>query len=80
MTAVRWTIKVSEKTDRSLRSFLGRQGMKKGSLSQFVEEAVQWRVLDQIVQAIKMRNRDIEPEALEAMLDEAIQEVRTQPS
>ena len=37
---VRWTIKVSPETDLSLRGFLGAQGMKKGDLSKFVEDAV----------------------------------------
>lgn len=74
--AVRWTIKVSKETDLSLRSFLGSQGMKKGDLSRFVEEAVRWRVLDQTVQGIKERNRDLSPEELETAIDEAVREVR----
>ena len=43
--AVRWNIKVSKDTDLTLRTFLGAQGMKKGDLSKFIEEAVRWRVL-----------------------------------
>lgn len=74
--AVRWTIKVSKETDLSLRSFLGAQGMKKGDLSRFVEEAVRWRVLDQTVQGIKERNRDLSPEELADAIDEALREVR----
>lgn len=74
--AVRWTIKVSKETDLSLRSFLGSQGMKKGDLSRFVEEAVRWRVLDQTVQGIKERNRDLSPEELEAAIEDAVREVR----
>jgi len=42
--AVCWTIKVSKETDLSLRTFLGAQGMKKGDLSNFVEDAVRWRI------------------------------------
>ena len=37
---IRWTVKVSPETDRSLRSFLGQHGMKKGDLSKFIERAV----------------------------------------
>ena len=44
--AIRWTIKVSKETDLSLRTFLGAQGMKKGDLSNFVEDAVRWRIFD----------------------------------
>lgn len=74
--AVRWTIKVSKDTDLSLRSFLGSLGMKKGDLSKFVEEAVRWRVLDRTVQGIKDRNQNIPPEELQAIIDDAVSEVR----
>ena len=74
--AVRWTIKVSRETDLSLRSYLGAQGMKKGDLSRFVEEAVRWRVLDRTVQRLKDRNQDLPPEELEALIDRAVAEVR----
>ncbi|WP_295587804.1 ribbon-helix-helix domain-containing protein [uncultured Lamprocystis sp.] len=76
--ATRWTIKVSQDTDRALRGFLGAQGMKKGDLSKFVEDAVRWRILDRTVQVVKDRNQDIAPELLEAMIDEATREVRAE--
>jgi hypothetical protein len=74
--AVRWTIKVSRETDLALRSYLGAQGMKKGDLSRFVEEAVRWRVLDRTVQRLKDRNQDLPAVELEALIDEAVAEVR----
>lgn len=74
--AVRWTIKVSPETDLSLRGFLGAQGMKKGDLSKFVEDAVRWRMLDRTVQIVKDRNQDIPADMLEAMIDEAVRGVR----
>lgn len=74
--AVRWTIKVSPETDLSLRGFLGAQGMKKGDLSKFVEDAVRWRMLDRTVQIVKDRNQDISADMLEAMIDEAVRDVR----
>jgi Ribbon-helix-helix domain len=67
--AVRWTIKVSPETDLSLRGFLGAQGMKKGDLSKFVEDAVRWRMLDRTAQAIKDRNQDVSVEMMEAMIE-----------
>lgn len=73
---IRWTIKVSPETDLSLRGYLGAQGMKKGDLSKFVEDAVRWRMLDRTVQGIKDRNQDVSAEMLEAMIDEAVREVR----
>lgn len=73
---VRWTIKVSPETDLSLRGYLGAQGMKKGDLSRFVEDAVRWRMLDRTVQGIKDRNQDVSAGMLEAMIEEAVREVR----
>ena len=76
--AIRWTISVSPETDLSLRGFLGAQGMKKGDLSKFVEDAVRWRMLDRTVQVVKERNQDIAADMLEAMIDEAVRDVRTE--
>ncbi|HUW26092.1 MAG TPA: ribbon-helix-helix domain-containing protein [Gallionella sp.] len=76
--AVRWSIKVSPETDLSLRGFLGAQGMKKGDLSKFVEDAVRWRMLDRTAQVVKDRNQNISAEMLEAMIDEAVRAVRTE--
>jgi hypothetical protein len=76
--AVRWTIKVSRETDLSLRTFLGSQGMKKGDLSKFIEEAVRWRLFHRSIQGIKARNADSDPEELQAVIDEAVREVRAE--
>jgi hypothetical protein len=74
--AVRWNLKVSKETDLTLRTFLGAQGMKKGDLSKFIEEAVRWRVFHRTVQDIKARNADAGPGEIQRMIDEAVQEVR----
>jgi hypothetical protein len=74
--SVRWTIKVSPDTDLSLRTFLGAQGMKKGDISKFVEDAVRWRMLDRTVQRIKDRNQDIPPADLNSIIDQAVSSVR----
>ena len=74
--SVRWTIKVSPDTDLSLRTFLGAQGMKKGDISKFVEDAVRWRMLDRTVQRIKDRNQDIPPADLTSIIDQAVSSVR----
>jgi hypothetical protein len=75
--AVRWNIKVSKETDLALRTFLGAQGMKKGDLSKFIEEAVRWRVFHRTVQDIKTRNAKTDPGELQRVVDEAAREVRT---
>jgi hypothetical protein len=74
--AVRWNIKVSKETDLTLRTFLGSQGMKKGDLSKFIEEAVRWRVFHRTVQAIKAHNVDTDPDELQSLIDDAVREVR----
>jgi hypothetical protein len=76
--AVRWSIKVSKDTDLSLRTFLGSQGMKKGDLSKFIEEAVNRRVLQCTVQDIRARNADADPDEIQRIVDEAVSEVRAE--
>jgi hypothetical protein len=56
--AVRWNIKVSKETDLILRTFLGSQGMRKGDLSKFIEDAVRWRVFNRTVQDIKAKKSE----------------------
>ena len=75
---VRWNIKVSKETDLTLRTFLGSQGMKKGDLSKFIEEAVRWRVFHRTVQDIKARNDDTDPDKLQSIIDDAVREVRAE--
>jgi hypothetical protein len=74
--AVRWNIKVSGETDLALRTFPGAQGMKKGDLSKFIEEAVRWRVFHRTVQDIKTRNAKTDPGELQRIIDDALREVR----
>lgn len=76
--AVRWNVKVSKETDLTLRTFLGAQGMKKGDLSKFIEEAVRWRVFHCTVQDIKTHNAGSDPSELQRMIDDAVGEVRAE--
>jgi hypothetical protein len=76
--AVRWNIKVSKETDLTLRLFLGSQGMKKGDLSKFIEQAVRAHVFHRSVQDIKTRNADTDPDELQALVDNAVREVRAE--
>uniref|UniRef100_A0ABX1N7T1 XACb0070 ribbon-helix-helix domain-containing protein n=1 Tax=Aromatoleum buckelii TaxID=200254 RepID=A0ABX1N7T1_9RHOO len=70
-STTRWTVTVSRETDFALRAFLEAQGMRKGDISRFIEDAVHWRMFDQNVQAIKARNADIPTDELQAAIDEA---------
>jgi hypothetical protein len=76
--AVRWNIKVSKETDLTLRTFLGSQGMKKGDLSRFIEQAVRAHVFHRTVQDIKARNADTDPDELGALIDNTVREVRAE--
>ena len=73
---IRWTVKVSPETDRSLRSYLGQHGMKKGDLSKFIERAVQKEILTQTAAEVKQRNADLTADELQALIDDAVSAVR----
>lgn len=55
-----------------MRTYLAQEGMRKGGLSKFVEDAVRWRVLDRTVARVKARNVKAPPGAIEAAIDEAL--------
>lgn len=77
---VRWNVKVSKETDLALRSFLGTQGMGKGDLSKFIEQAVRAEVFHRTVQDIKRRNADTGPDELQTLIDATVREVRMDAS
>ncbi|MGB7184476.1 MAG: ribbon-helix-helix domain-containing protein [Burkholderiaceae bacterium] len=75
-TTTRWTVTVTKETDAALRAYLGAQGMRKGDISKFIEEAVRWRMFDQSVQQVKARHADRSADELQAIIDEACAAVR----
>ena len=72
----RLTITWSKQADLALRSYLGAQGMKKGDLSRFIEEAVRWRIFHQTVGETREAFADVPADRLQKMIDEAVDEVR----
>lgn len=72
----RLTVTFTRETDLALRAYLGAQGMRKGDLSKFIEDAVRWRMFDQAVQAVKAYNADVDPVDLQDAIDEACAVVR----
>jgi hypothetical protein len=76
--AVRWNIKVSKQTDLSLRIYLGSRGTKQGDLSKFIEQAVRAHIFHSTVEDIQARNADSDPAELQALIDEAVREVRAE--
>ena len=72
----RLTITWSKEADLALRSYLGAQGMKKGDLSKFIEEAVRWRIFHQTVQEAREAFADVPAAEMQKMIDEAVDDVR----
>ena len=72
----RWTVVISEETDRSLRTYLAQHGMKKGSISRFVEEAVEERLYRLTVAEVQARNGDVPDHELADLIDEAVRLAR----
>jgi hypothetical protein len=74
----RLTITWSKDADFALRTFLGAQGMKKGDISKFIEEAVRWRIFHQTVRDVRAAFADVPPDQLQKMIDETVEEVRAE--
>jgi len=78
----KWNVTIQEETDRMVRVFLARTGLRKGDLSAFVEEAVQGEVLRR--QAKELQEKDpklTDQDALElarnlAAIERAMEDVR----
>jgi hypothetical protein len=69
----RWNLVVSKETDKSLRQFLAYEGRgKKGELSRFVEEAVNKHIFDTALKAAHEANANVDPEELEAAIEESL--------
>ena len=72
----RLTITWSKDTDLALRSYLGARGLKKGALSEFVEDAVKWRLFDQTVNDVREAFADVSADEVDNLIDEAVASVR----
>ena len=72
MSNVRWSVVVTEETDRALRSYLGAIGARKGGLSRFVGEAVQARLFELTVEDAKERNGIYSQSEILAAIEEAL--------
>lgn len=72
----RWNIKVPEELDRELRVYLAERGLKRGALSDFVEQAVREKLFRQTVEEVKKRNAGYSSDEIEAAIDEAVSAAR----
>ena len=76
----RWSLVVNEKTDQSLRAYLGQRGAKKGDLSKFVEDAVLDKLFAETAQTIKERNAAENQDNIMSLVDDALEAVRADRS
>jgi len=72
----RWSLTVSRETDVALRTLLASRGGRKGDLSKFVEEAVNREVLRATLRDVRERNRHLDPDEVQKLVDEEFAEVR----
>ncbi len=73
---VRWSLVVSDATDRSLRSYLARTGGRKGDLSRFVDRAVRQAIFWETLESIWERNRNLSAAEAQALADDAVAQAR----
>lgn len=76
----RWNLSIPEETDRLIRVFLARTGLKKGDLSAFVEAACRREVLRRTVTEIQAQNADLSEEEAMRLATEAIASSRATPA
>ena len=72
MNRVRWSVVVPESTDVALRTYLAGTGMKKGDISNFVDEAVQLHLADLVTEKVKSRNKQFVQNEILSSIDEAL--------
>lgn len=69
----RWNLVVPKELDKSLRQFLANEGRgKKGDLSRFVTEAVNKHIFDTALMAARERNKDVDPDEMDAIIEESL--------
>ncbi len=75
----RWNLVVPKQLDKDLRQLLASEGRsKKGELSRFVEEAVTKHIFESAARAAKKHNEDLDPDELDAMIEESLAWARAQ--
>lgn len=73
---IRWSLSITEETDRALRMYLARVGGRKGDLSRFVDEAVRRRIFDLTVDQVKERNARYDQREILDVIDEELNAAR----
>ncbi|MCY3738043.1 MAG: hypothetical protein OXG13_16675 [Gemmatimonadaceae bacterium] len=74
--STRWSLVVSDATDRSLRSYLARTGGRKGDLSRFVDRAVRQAIFWETLESVWERNSHLSAAEAQALADDAVAQAR----
>lgn len=77
---IRWNLVIPEGTDRLVRTYLARSGMKKGDLSKFVDETVRRRIFHLTAREIKNGNTKYDQQEIMKVIDEAVDWARADRS
>src|ERR1700712_2807215 len=59
--SAQWTVLGSKDAGRTSRTLLCSQGMRKGDLSKFIEDAPRWRAFDLTTQEVRPATRTFQP-------------------
>jgi len=76
----RWNLSIPEETDRRVRAFLGRAGLKESDLATFVEAAVRGEVLRRTLLEVQEKNAGVSPEEAMRLANEAVAWARANPA
>lgn len=79
MATVRWNISVPAELDKDLRKYLARSGQaKKGGLSRFVGDAVNWHLFDELRNEMAKATAHLSEEEVAKAVNEALALTRKQ--
>lgn len=70
------TIELSKATEQSLKAYLAQKGLEKGAMAEVVEEAIEDFLFRQSLREAHARNAHLDPEAVEATLEDAVRDYR----
>lgn len=75
-STITWSVTVSKSTDTALRARLAQNADATVAVSNFVEDAVRWRLLDESLEEARAAFADLAPADAEALVGEAAEAVR----
>lgn len=68
----KWSVQVSDETDKAVKAFLAEQGGEAGDISAFVEKAVKTVMRRETIRQIKDHNAQYDQQEILDTIDEAV--------